>query len=256
MKDRGSIEILGRQPVTEALSSGWPVQGVILRRGSQDAPLREITSAAGNVSVPVSFMEPGPFDRKYGRRAQGMVAVVKEIPSRNPVDVLRSIPSGEAPFFVALDGIEDPHNLGAITRTALAMGVHGVVVPKHRSAAIGEGVAKASAGAVFSQPICQVPNIHQFVEWSKREGMWVYGLDAKADSDIWHTDLSGPSVLVVGGEEKGLSRLVRERCDFIVKIPMFGRIDSLNASVACAIAICERRRQIEERPAKPHNGVT
>lgn len=249
-RDIDYIQISGKQPVNEALSNGWPVREVILRQGPKDAFLEEIAAKAAAMGVRASYMGPQAFDRKFSRFSQGVAAAVKEVQMMNLDDVKRDIPPGQDPLFVALDGIEDPHNLGAVTRTALAMGVHAVVIPKHRSAGIGEGAAKSSAGSIFIEPMCQVPNIHYFIEWAKREGLWVYGLDAEATADIWSTDLSGPVALVLGGEDKGLSRLTRDKCDFLMKIPMTGRIGSLNASVACGMAICECQRQRQEKTRK------
>lgn len=246
----GYIQISGRQPVREALSDGWPVREVVFRQGARDAFLQEIAAKAASTGVGTSTIESQAFDRRYPRQSQGVVAIVREVQMKSLDEVKRDIPLGQDPLFVALDGILDPHNLGAITRTALAMGAHAVVIPKHRSAGVGEGAAKSSAGAIFKQAICQVPNIHYFIEWAKREGMWVCGLDAEATTDIWSTDLSGPIALIVGGEDRGLARLTREKCDFLVKIPMTGRIGSLNASVAFGMAICECRRQRQQKTSK------
>jgi len=244
------VRISGKQPVSEALSGGWPVHEVFVRDGSQGSSNREIIRQASSLGIRVSVVEARVFDRKHGERSQGVVAVVHEVPMRDLGEILDRVPGDESPFFVALDGILDPHNLGAITRTALAMGVHGVVVPRHRTASIGEGAAKSSAGAVFREPICQVPNIHYFTEWSKRNGLWVFGLDAGAQDTLWTTDMSGPIALVVGGEGKGLARLTRERCDALVRIPMSGEIGSLNASVACGIVIAEVIRQRQHKASK------
>jgi len=161
----------------------------------------------------------------------------------HPEEVLSVISGDVAPLFVALDGIQDPHNLGAICRTAHALGAHGVVVPRHRSAPLGEGAAKSSAGAIFYQPICEVPNISFFIRWAKEKGLWTYGLDALGEKSLWELDLTGPLVFLVGSEGKGLSRLVRENCDFLVKIPMTGKVASLNAGVACGMALYEVARQ-------------
>lgn len=246
-QDQGFIRIYGKQPVSEALQGGWPVREVFLRAGADDAFTRELKRQAASLGVRVAVVEPQRFDRDYPRQSQGVAATVREVPLRDVDDVLGDIPHGQDPFYVAMDGIEDPHNLGAITRTALAMGVHAVVVPKHRTAAISEGAVKASAGAVFRQPICQVPNIHYFIEWAKERGMWVFGLEASAQATIWSADMAGPIALIIGGEGKGLARLTRERCDLLVRIPMSGQIGSLNASVACGMAIAEiqRRRQLK-----------
>ena len=242
-QDQGYIQICGKQPVSEALSGGWPVREVFIRSGVDDAFMKELRNKASSVGVRVTVVEPQRFDREYHRQSQGVAATVKEVPLRDVNEVLADIPPGQDPFYVALDGIEDPHNLGAVTRTALAMGVHAVVIPRHRTAAVGEGAVKSSAGAVFREPICQVPNIHFFIEWAKEKGMWVHGLDAEAQTTIWGADMAGPMALIVGGEGKGLARLTRDRCDLLVKIPMSGEIGSLNASVACGMAVAEIQRQ-------------
>ena len=246
-QDQGYIRISGKQPVSEALSGDWPVREVFIRSGVDDAFTKGLRNKASSLGVRVTAVEPQRFDREYPRQSQGVAATVREVPLRDVNEVLADIPPGQDPFYVALDGIEDPHNLGAVTRTALAMGVHAVVIPKHRTAAVGEGAVKSSVGAVFREPICQVPNIHFFIEWAKEKGMWVYGLDAEAEATIWSANLAGPIALIVGGEGKGLARLTRDRCDLLVKIPMSGEIGSLNASVACGMAIAEIQRQREQK---------
>ena len=149
---------------------------------------------------------------------------------------------GEPPFFVICDELNDPHNLGAIARSAEAAGAHGVIIPKHRSAGLTSTVYKASAGAVEYMPIARVGNISDTIKTLKKRGVWVYGLDM--DGDMWcQTDLTGPLALVVGSEGAGFGRLVREQCDGLLSLPMAGRINSLNASVACGIALYEAARQ-------------
>jgi 23S rRNA (guanosine2251-2'-O)-methyltransferase len=244
------VRISGKQPVSEALSGGWPVREVVIRAGSEDSFTRDLLRKASALGIKASVVEAQSFDRKYPPKSQGVAATVHEVPLRGLDEVLEGIPAGEPPFFVALDGILDPHNLGAITRTALAMGVHAVVVPRHRSASIGEGAAKSSAGAVFREPICEVPNIHYFIEWAKRKGLWVFGLDAGGQDAMWTADLAGPIAIVVGSEGKGLARLTRERCDAIVSIPMSGNMGSLNASVACGMAIAEITRQRHQKASE------
>lgn len=236
------IEISGRQPVMEALAGNWPVLRIYLR-GQTDGPLREIVKKAKAKHVEIVSLSVDSFDRKFSGKRQGIVAVARDVDFYDPDSVLESIPRGESPLFVALDGIEDPHNMGAIIRTSLAMGVSAVIVPRRRTAALGEGTAKASAGAVFRQPICQVPNIHRFIQWSKDRGLWVYGLDMSGQDSIWEAEMSGGITLVVGGEGKGLSHLARQSCDVLVRIPMIGQIGSLNASVACGMALSEIQRQ-------------
>lgn len=249
-RDEDYIQVFGKQPVSEALSGGWPVREVIFRAGAPDQFSRDITQKAADLGIRVSTVEAPLFDRRFPRQSQGIAAIVREVPLWDLDEAVDRIPAGEPPLFVALDGIEDPHNLGAVTRTSLAMGVHAVVIPRHRTAAVGEGAAKASAGAVFKEPICQVPNIHFFIEWAKRNGLWVFGLDAEGQGTIWDTDMSGPAALILGGEDRGLARLTREKCDFLVRIPMSGRIGSLNASVACGMALVEMCRQRREKASK------
>ncbi|HHW25909.1 MAG TPA: 23S rRNA (guanosine(2251)-2'-O)-methyltransferase RlmB [Firmicutes bacterium] len=248
-KSQDYIEIFGKQPVHEALSGGWPVREVITRGQPQDYLVKSSVNLAKEAGVRVTVLEPPAFDRRFPRQTQGIAAVVRQVGFLGLDEILAGVPSGRQPFFLALDGIQDPHNLGALVRTAYAMGVDAVVIPRRRSAAIGEGAAKSSAGAIFRQPICQVPNIHSFTEWAKDRGLWVYGLDAGGKDSLWDTDLRGGVALIVGSEGKGLSHLVRERCDFLIRIPMVGRIGSLNASVACAMAIYEVRRQRERSNA-------
>lgn len=240
---QGYIRVSGKQPLNEALRSGWPVYQVYVRGQAQDKFVRELVRLAESSGIAVAYLDPASFDRRFPGASQGIVGLVREVALRTPEEVLAGIAPGEQPLIVALDGIEDPQNLGAIVRTCHAMGAHAVVVPRRRSAAIAEGAAKASAGAVFVEPICQVSNMSLFIEWSKKQGFWVYGLDARGPNDIWSTDFSGPVVLVVGSEGRGLSRLVSERCDFLVRIPMSGTIGSLNASVACGMALYEIKRQ-------------
>lgn len=246
-QDQDYIRVSGRQPVQEALNGGWPVREVFIRSGVDDAFTRDLRRKASSLDVRVSVVEPRRFDREYPRQSQGVVATVRGVPMKGVDEVLADIPAGQDPFFVALDGILDPHNLGAVTRTALAMGVHAVVIPRRRTATVGEGAAKSSAGAIFKEPICEVPNIHYFIEWAKGKGMWVYGLDAEGAATIWTAGLTGPIALIVGSEGKGLARLTRERCDLLVRIPMSGEIGSLNASVACGMAIAEIQRQKDKK---------
>ncbi len=249
-KGRDYIQIFGKQPVYEALVGNWPVKSVYLRGTVQDRFLKSLVALADKSGVQVSHLEPPAFDRQFTRVSQGVVAVVEDIEMVDVDTVLRSVSSGRKPFFVALDGILDPHNLGAIVRTCYAMGADAVVVPRRRTAALGEGVAKASAGAIFKLPICQVPNIHYFVEWARKNGFWVYGLDAAGSKSLWDEDFFGSVALIVGSEGKGISRLVKDKCDSLVKIPMDGNIGSLNASVAVGMAIFEVKRQRNKQKGK------
>lgn len=243
-KDSKEIYIHGKRPINEAIESDWPIFEIVVRGKPEDPFANSIFQKARGKGIRVSSMSPKDYDAVYVRESQGIAAKVGEVLFKDLGQLLREIPPNQDPLFLALDGIQDPQNLGSICRTAHAMGVHGLVVPRRRTAPFGEGAFKASSGAIFHQSICQVPNTHHFVRWCKKEGIWVCGLDVGPHTQcLWEMDLTGPIAFVVGGENKGLSRLVRERCDFLAKIPMFGRIDSLNAGVACALALYEVRRQ-------------
>ena len=243
MKRSEQVFIYGKQPVTEAIESGWPISELIIRGNSDDGLVRILAERARAKGAGVLFMRPSDFDARFERSAQGFAARVSQISFKQLDDVLFELPAGVDPLFVALDGIQDPQNLGAICRTSHALGVHAVVVPRRRTAPFAEGAVKASAGAVFYQPVCEVPNVHHFIQWCQKNRVWVYGLDAIGKKSLWETDFGGPAALIVGSEGKGLSRLVKEKCDFLVSIPMYGKISSLNAGVACAIAVYEVQRQ-------------
>ncbi len=242
-KGSGKVYVYGKQPVSEALESSWPVLEIILRGRANDDFSRSILEKARAQGVDVFFMNPRDFDSRYDKASQGVAARVGQVDYRHPDRLLAEVPPQEDPLFIALDGIQDPQNLGSICRTSHVMGVHGVIVPRRRTAPLGMGAFKASSGAIFYQPISEVPNIHYFVQWCQKNGVWVYGLDAEGEKDLWEMDLSGPVALIVGSEGQGLSRLIRERCDFLVRIPMYGKISSLNAGVACAMALYEVQRQ-------------
>ncbi len=237
------IRIFGKQPVSEALSARWPVRELLIRGEPRDTFTRNLIELAASQGIQITFLEQTVFDRRFARSSQGVAALVQGVRYLELNEALGMVPPGESPLFVALDGIEDPHNLGAISRTALAIGAHAVIVPRRRTAGLGEGAAKSSAGAVFRQPLCQVPNINYFIQWAKDNGLWVFGLDGHGEKTTWDVDLTCGVVLVVGGEGRGLSRLTRERCDCLVRIPMSGAIGSLNASVACGMALYEVMRQ-------------
>ena len=157
----------------------------------------------------------------------------------------------EDPFLVLLDELEDPHNVGAILRTADAAGVHGVLLPQRRSCSLSAAVAKTSAGAVEYMPVARIGNITQTIEKLKKRGLWVVGADAEAEKDYFNVDLTGPLLVIVGNEGKGLGRLVKEQCDYLVRIPMRGRISSLNASVACSLLLYEVLRQRDKKKENP-----
>jgi 23S rRNA (guanosine2251-2'-O)-methyltransferase len=240
--------IEGRHPVHEALRAGRPLRRVLVGKGVHvHGLLREILEEAKRRGVVVQFVDRRRLDQLSRTGAhQGIIALAAPRPPAALDEVLRAA-GGRPPFLVALDGIQDPHNLGSIIRTAEAAGAHGVIIPKRRAAGLSPAVVKASSGAVEYLPVAVVTNLPRTLEELKALGLWVVGADPKATMPYTAAAMAPPIVLVIGGEGKGLSRLVRERCDVLVQIPMFGRVGSLNAAVAAGVLIYEVVRQREGR---------
>lgn len=236
-------KIVGRNPVLEALRSGREVDRLLVQEGAEGS-IGKILSLAKERKVPVSFAKKTLLDQKArGSSHQGVIAYVSAYRYASLDEVFRLAESrGEAPFLILLDEVEDPHNLGAIMRTAECAGAHGVVITKRRASGLTETVAKASAGAVEYVPCVRVNNMARTIEELQQRGVWVYACDMDGTS-YYEQDMKGPCALVIGNEGSGISRLVREKCDFIVSIPMVGRISSLNASNAAAILMYEVRKQ-------------
>ena len=239
----GLIE--GRNAVTEALRAGVPVDKVWLLRGEDSAPLRRIAALARAAGAVVADADRRKLDGMSATGAhQGVVAAVAAQKYAEVPDLLRIAEErGEKPLLVVCDEISDPHNLGAIIRTAECAGAHGVIIPKRRSAGLTAVVAKASAGAVAHLPVARVPNIPALLKDLKKRGLWIYGADASGTASLYETDWTGAAALVIGSEGAGMTRLAAEQCDFLVKIPMKGHINSLNASAACAVLLYEAVRQ-------------
>jgi len=245
--------IFGRNPVREALRAGRPLNRLLLARGITPRVYHELAALAGERGVPVHSVERSALDRLTGGRAhQGVAAYVA---GHAYVDVEDLLLGRDQPLIVVANEIQDPHNLGAILRTAEAAGVDGVVIPARRAAALTGAVAKAAAGAASLVPVARVTNIARTLRFFKEKGLWVAGADAAAPTLLWEADLKGPLVLVIGGEAAGLGRVVREECDLLVRLPMHGRLNSLNASVAAALLIYEVLRQRREAgSAHPEKG--
>ena len=236
--------IEGRNAVLEALRAGRALDKVYIARGETDKALAHIAGLARERGVSVSDCDRRKLDAMSVTKAhQGVIAVcaVREYASLD--DILAAESRGEAPFVVVCDEISDPHNLGAIIRSAECVGAHGVVIPKRRSAGLTAVVGKTSAGAAEHLPVARVANISAALQELKDRGLWVYGAAAEGSSPMWETDLTGPLALVIGSEGEGLGRLVRERCDFLVSIPLRGKVGSLNASTAAAVLMYEVLRQ-------------
>ncbi len=241
------MEIIeGKNPLIEALRAGRPVSRILLDIGiKRHSATEQIMNLAKVRNVPVEFVEKTVVEQQSSTGScQGVIAFAGAKPFIGLADLFRiSRTRPDKPLYLLLDGIEDPRNLGAILRTAEAVGVHGVVVRERRAAGITPAVVKASAGAVEYVNIARVANIAQTVAELKKNGIWVIGIDMHGQTDYRALDFSLPSAIVVGGEGHGLSDLVRRRCDWVASIPMKGNITSLNASVAAAVVMYEALRQ-------------
>ena len=237
--------LVGRNAVTEALKSGRGINKLWIASGDREGSVAEIAALAKERGIVVQYVERAKIESLAGgHRHQGVLAYVAPVPYAELEDILKAAEAkGEAPFLVLLDELEDPHNLGALLRTADATGVHGILIPKRRSVSLNATVAKTSAGAVEYVPVARIGNIAQTLKKLKEKGFWVAGADMDGEKAYYEADLTGPLVLVVGSEGRGMSRLTKEACDFIVSMPMVGRINSLNASVAGSILMYESMRQ-------------
>jgi len=235
--------IYGLLPVLEALRAGTKrIDRIVIADGARDSRLRQLIEAARSAGVPVRREPRVTLDRlTQNGNHQGVLAITSAADYADADDLLTSITPQT--LFVLLDGVEDPHNLGAIIRTAECAGAAGVVVPERRAAHLTDIVAKTSAGAVNYLPVARVTNLAAFIESLKRRNVWVIGVEQSGETNYHEFDYSGPIALVFGGEGSGLHRLVRERCDMVVSIPMRGKVSSLNVSVAVGVVLFEASRQ-------------
>lgn len=245
-EEKNTIE--GRNPVFEALRSGMPIDKILISETAKREALGKILSAAKERKIPVQTVRPQKLAELAETEAsQGVIALCAAAQYVSVDDILaKAEEKGKPPFVIIADEITDPHNLGAIIRTANAAGADGVIIPKNRSAGIGAIAAKTSAGATSYTPVARVTNLVQTIDSLKERGLWVTGADMSGD-DMYGSNLTGAIALVVGSEGKGISRLIKEKCDFMVRIPMFGEINSLNASVAAAVLMYEIVRQRETK---------
>ena len=239
----GLIE--GRNAVTEALRAGTPIDKIFIARGETDKTLGHIASTARAAGVVGVEADRRKLDYMSATKAhQGVIALAAVREYASVEDILSAARErGEAPLLVVCDEISDPHNLGAIIRTAECAGAHGVIIPKRRSVGLTAVVGKASAGALEYLPVARVSNLVSTIRDLQKAGVWVFGTAADGDTGLYTADLKGPAAIVIGNEGEGMSRLVSEACDFKVSIPMHGRISSLNASNAAAILLYEAVRQ-------------
>lgn len=237
--------IYGRNPVIEALSNSGRVDKIYLQERLNHPSIGKIRNLAKENGVHYTFVSKRSLDNMCGgENHQGVVAAAAAHEYVAVEDILnRASERGEKPFVVICEGLTDPHNLGSIIRTANAAGAHGVIIPKNRSAALNSTVAKVSAGAVEYTYVAKVANIAQTLEKLKKQGLWIVGTDLGGTQTHYECDLNGALGIVIGSEGDGMSRLVRESCDFLVKIPMLGETQSLNASVAAGVLLYEAVRQ-------------
>lgn len=236
--------VYGRNSVLELLKSGKDINKIFIERGEKHGSVCEIIAKAKEARVVINEVEKAKLDGITKENHQGVIAVVPPFAYCEIEDILDFAKERkENPFLVLLDGIEDPHNLGAIIRTAETAGVHGIVIPKRRSALVNSTVSKVSSGATTYMKVARVNNLNETIRKLKENGLWIIGTDGEAKTYYHEQDFTGPIGIVIGSEGVGMSKLVKENCDGLVKIPMKGKITSLNASVAAGIVIYEVVRQ-------------
>lgn len=237
--------IAGKHPVLEAMRSGRTIHKIWIAEQAQKHHTQPIIAEAKKLNIVIQTADKRKLDQLVpGVPHQGVVAQAAAHDYVEVDDLLeRARSRNEAPFLLILDEIEDPHNLGSILRTADCTGAHGVIIPKRRAVGLTATVSKTSAGAVEYVPVARVTNIAQTIDSLKEQGVWVVGADASADELIYRIDLKLPIAIVIGNENRGIGRLVKDKCDFLIKLPMVGRINSLNASVAASVCMYEVVRQ-------------
>src|SRR6201987_4372646 len=236
----------GLNPSPEALEAARAFARILIAKGRQDTRVEEIVQLARAQNIPVRFEDRSQLDRLANSRDhQGVVAIAAARPPATLESLLEHADKskGQIGLIVLLDGVEDPHNLGAIIRTALAAGAHGIVIPERRAAGLTDTVARASAGALAHLPVARVTNLVRTMEELKEMGYWLVGLDERADKSYTEVDYTSPTGIVLGGEGGGLHELTRKRCDFVVSLPTSGPVKSLNVSVASGVVLFEALRQ-------------
>ncbi|MDD4275445.1 MAG: 23S rRNA (guanosine(2251)-2'-O)-methyltransferase RlmB [Clostridia bacterium] len=236
--------IEGKNSVLEALESNTSINKIILQNGTQDGIAQNIINLAKSRKINIIFLDKQSFlNLSPSKRPQGVIADIVDFDYSSVQDILSYATSkGEEPIIVILDGIEDPHNFGSVVRVCECAGVHGVIIPKNRAVEVNETVVRISAGALHYVKVARVTNINDTIKELKEKGVWVYSAEADGQN-IYNTNLKGAIALIIGGENTGVKRLTKELSDAIISIPMYGKINSLNASVACGIVLYEAVRQ-------------
>jgi 23S rRNA (guanosine2251-2'-O)-methyltransferase len=236
--------LIGIHPVAEALRAGRPIDRILVAKGLAGPRVQEIIDLSRKHDTPLRFEERAALDRLAGSAThQGVVALGAAKKYAELDDIV-----GRARMLIVLDGLEDPHNLGAVIRTAHAAGADAIIVPERRAAGLTETVAKAAAGALEHLPVARVTNINRTLEDLKKSDFWIYGVDERGDQDYSEVDYAERAVLVFGAEGKGLHQMVREHCDLLLRIPMAGKISSLNVSVAAGVVLFDWKRRAGSRP--------
>lgn len=240
-----SGQIEGRIPVLEALKAGREINKLLVAKGAREGSILQVIGVAREAGVIIQEVDRARLDQlAEGRNHQGVIAMAAAHKYAEVDDIFaKAQAKGEDPLILVLDGIEDPQNLGSLLRTADAVGAHGIIIPERRAAGLTETVAKVSAGAVEYVPVARVVNIARTLEELKEKGVWVVGTHQDARELYHQARLTGPLAVVIGSEGKGIGRLISEKCDFMVRLPMLGHVTSLNAAVAGAILVYEIRRQ-------------
>lgn len=234
--------IEGRNPVLEAIQSGRAINKLMIQEGNREGSIKKIIAKAKEQKIVISYVDKGKINKlSQSDNHQGVIAFVAAYDYAELDDMLENI-EGD-PFLVILDEINDPHNLGSIMRTADAVGAHGIIIPKRRAVGLTPVVAKTSAGAIEYVPVCRVTNLARTIDALKERGIWVAGADMAGEQTHFQANFKGPIALVMGNEGQGISRLVKEKCDFLVNIPMTGKVSSLNASVAASVIMYEIMKQ-------------
>lgn len=244
--DTASSDILeGRNPVMEAIKSGRPINKILIAKGTKEGSIKKLISMAKDSGIVMQTVDRNKLNGvSTSDNHQGVIAYVSPHEYKDLDELLFELNQKEEnPFFIICDEINDPHNLGSIIRTANAVGANGVIIPKRRASGITPVVVKTSAGATEYVPVCKVTNIARTMDKLKDNGIWIVGTDMDGDRAFYESDLKGKLAIVVGNEGSGMSRIVKEACDFVVNIPMVGEVSSLNASVAASILMYESLRQ-------------
>ncbi len=244
-EDKYEDQVEGRNAVIELLESGRDINKIFILEGEHHGSINKIIAMAKERKIVLTMVNKTKLNQMaQTENNQGVIAIVPPFDYCEVEDILENAKQREEkPFILILDGIEDPHNLGSIIRTAETAGVHGIIIPKRRSASVNSTVSKVSAGAVEHMKIARVNNINETIRYLKENGVWICGTDMDAKKYYYQEDYIGPIAIVIGSEGFGMSRLVKENCDFLVKIPMKGKITSLNASVSAGIVIYEAVKQ-------------